>query len=41
MAITKRLVQLDGGSINVKSERNHGTIIRVILPTDGVTKQTL
>ncbi|MGY3312965.1 signal transduction histidine kinase [Peribacillus simplex] len=32
MAITKQLVQLHGGSINVKSSPQKGTTIRIILP---------
>ncbi|WP_394582027.1 sensor histidine kinase [Cytobacillus firmus] len=32
MAIAKQLVQLHGGSINVQSEPQNGTIIRIILP---------
>lgn len=32
MAITKQLVQLHGGSINVKSEPPNGTTIRILLP---------
>lgn len=34
MAITKQLVQLHNGSINVKSTLNKGTTVRIILPTD-------
>ncbi|MGP7818080.1 sensor histidine kinase [Niallia sp. 01092] len=32
MAITKKLVELHGGSINVKSQLNEGTTVRIILP---------
>lgn len=32
MAITKQLIQLHDGSINVKSEPEKGTILRIILP---------
>lgn len=32
MAITKQLVQLHGGSINVKSTPHKGTIVRMIIP---------
>ncbi|WP_186580370.1 sensor histidine kinase [Aquibacillus kalidii] len=32
MAITKQLIQLHGGSINVQSEVNRGTKIRVMMP---------
>jgi signal transduction histidine kinase len=34
MAITKQLVQLHGGSINVKSTPQRGTIVRIILPIE-------
>ncbi|MFS0811273.1 ATP-binding protein [Peribacillus phoenicis] len=32
MAITKQLVHLHGGSINVKSSPQKGTTVRIILP---------
>lgn len=32
MAITKQLIQLHGGSINVKSEPDNGTTVRIMLP---------
>ncbi|WP_166240272.1 sensor histidine kinase [Paenibacillus turpanensis] len=34
MAITKQLVQLHGGSIQVKSAPNEGTAIRILLPVE-------
>ncbi len=35
MAITKKLIELHGGSINVKSEQEQGTCIRILLPLLG------
>lgn len=36
MAITKQLVQLHGGSINVKSTPQEGTTVRIIFPVSGL-----
>lgn len=40
MAITKQLVQLHEGSINVKSAPQKGTTVRIILPNGGLTSET-
>ncbi|CAM3990587.1 sensor histidine kinase [Mesobacillus zeae] len=41
MAITKQLVEVHGGSINVKSTLKEGTVFRILLPTEGHSGDTL